>query len=207
MRILLFDCKDSFTYNLAQLTRKLLGPEDSLEVVRNDKLRLSDAEGFDRILLSPGPGVPEETENLMPLIERYAESKPFLGVCLGHQALASAFGGRLINLRQVFHGIKSRITVLERDRLFAGLPPEIEGGRYHSWAAADEGFPPELTVAARSSDGLIMAFSHKTLEIHGVQFHPESILTPDGPMIVRNFLCGRRAAESGAEPRLLSVSA
>jgi anthranilate synthase component 2 len=190
MRVLLFDCQDSFTYNLAQLTERLLGSEDSLDVVRNDALDLGTAGSYDRILLSPGPGVPSETANLLGLIRRYSGKIPILGVCLGHQALAQVFGARLLNLKRVFHGIRSTIRLLKADGIFQGLPSEIEGGRYHSWVVDEEGFPGDLEVTARDQGGLVMGFSHRELKLHGVQFHPESILTPTGPRIVENFLLG-----------------
>ncbi|MDR1084682.1 MAG: aminodeoxychorismate/anthranilate synthase component II [Deltaproteobacteria bacterium] len=188
MKVLIFDCRDSFTFNLVHLSREILRPEDSLEVVRHDRLDLEKIPEFDRIILSPGPGVPSETTNLLPLIRKFAPVKPILGVCLGHQALAQVFGARLINLKTVFHGLKSRVKLLRPTRLFSGLPGEIEAGRYHSWLVDEKYLPPELTVTARDSDGLIMGLGHKSFDIHGVQFHPESILTPSGPLILRNFL-------------------
>jgi anthranilate synthase component 2 len=194
MRALLLDCRDSFVWNLAQLAGRLLRPGDSLDVVRCGRLRLSEAAKYDKIILSPGPGVPEEAPNLMELIDRRAHSTPFLGVCLGHQALALAFGGRLANLPEVFHGVKSRIRIMSPEGVFRGFPEEIQGGRYHSWAVSDEGFPDALAVTARDEGGLIMAFAHKTLDVTGVQFHPESILTPMGPKMLENFLYGEGRA-------------
>ncbi|MDR2405197.1 MAG: aminodeoxychorismate/anthranilate synthase component II [Deltaproteobacteria bacterium] len=188
MRVLLLDCKDSFTYNLAQLTKQLLAPSDSLKVVRNDHLRLECVLDYDRILLSPGPGVPEESENLMELIELAHNERPILGVCLGHQALAQALGAKLTNLERVYHGVQSEISILSEDKLFRGLPPRIKGGRYHSWVVDESGLPQDIFITAKDDEGLIMAFSHKTFEVYGVQFHPESILTPTGARIVANFL-------------------
>ncbi|MDR2461428.1 MAG: aminodeoxychorismate/anthranilate synthase component II [Deltaproteobacteria bacterium] len=192
MRVLLVDCRDSFTYNLAHSVRRLMRPMDILDVVISDFLVPKRVLGsYDRILLSPGPGVPGETPNLLEIIEECSREVPILGICLGHQAIAQVFGAKLINLKKVFHGIKSTINLSNRDRLFAGLPPTIDGGRYHSWVVSQREFPSELEVTATCQDGSIMAFSHKSLDIHGLQFHPESILTPEGPRILENFLYGR----------------
>ncbi|MDR2367052.1 MAG: aminodeoxychorismate/anthranilate synthase component II [Deltaproteobacteria bacterium] len=188
LKILLFDCRDSFTQNLAQAMDEIVGPRSRLDVIRHDAVDLAKAAEYDRIVLSPGPGIPGETLNLIPLIRRLAPRVPILGVCLGHQALAEAFGGRLLNLKNVFHGIKSKVKILAKDRLFAGLPDEIEGGRYHSWVVDRKGLPKELEVTAEDADGRIMGISHRLHEAHGVQFHPESILTPVGPLILKNFL-------------------
>jgi anthranilate synthase component 2 len=191
VRILLFDCRDSFTFNLAHVVLDMLRPGDTLKVVRHDRLEPWEGLGYDRIILSPGPGVPSETENLMELIALCAPTRPVLGVCLGHQALAEACGGRLVNLQRVFHGICSRVGILPgAARIFRGLDPVIDAGRYHSWLVAEEGLPPELVVTARDEGGRIMALSHRDWDVHGVQFHPESVLTPAGPRILRNFLYG-----------------
>ncbi|MDR2350595.1 MAG: aminodeoxychorismate/anthranilate synthase component II [Deltaproteobacteria bacterium] len=192
MRVLLADCKDSFTFNLARTTERVLKNGDSVTVVRTDGLVLGEAKNYDKFLLSPGPGVPSETENLMELIAFLSPTKPFLGVCLGHQALAEAFGGKLVNLPEVFHGVKSSIRLAKEAPVFAGLPETIEAGRYHSWAVSPEDFPESLRVTATDDEGRIMAFSHDALDVHGVQFHPESILTPFGPKILENFLYGGR---------------
>jgi anthranilate synthase component 2 len=195
MRILLFDCRDSFTYNLAHQVLDMLRPGDALDVVRHDRLDPEDGPGYDRVILSPGPGVPTETENLMELIGLCAPVRPVLGVCLGHQALAQSFGGRLVNLDRVFHGIRSRVSLsTEGSRIFAGLPEVIDAGRYHSWAVSEEGLPEELEVTARDEGGLVMGLRHRNLDVHGVQFHPESVLTPEGPSILRNFLYGAKDA-------------
>jgi anthranilate synthase component 2 len=194
MKVLLVDCRDSFTYNLARTSERVLEKGDELEVVRTDKLKVSKVvSSYDKILLSPGPGVPSETENLMELIDAAASFKPILGVCLGHQALAEAFGAILINLSEVFHGISSEISLTSGSDIFSGLPEKIRAGRYHSWLVSEENFPSELKITARDGEGRIMGFDHRTLEIRGVQFHPESILTPLGPRILRNFLYGGQA--------------
>ncbi|MDR1039941.1 MAG: aminodeoxychorismate/anthranilate synthase component II [Deltaproteobacteria bacterium] len=191
MRILLFDCRDSFTYNLAHAVLDMLRPGDALDVRRHDTVDPREGPGYGRVILSPGPGVPAETVNLMELIASCVPATPVLGVCLGHQALAQWFGARLVNLRRVYHGIRSRVGLsASRPRIFAGLPDVIDAGRYHSWLVAEEGLPPELAVTARDEGGRVMGLSHRTLDMHGVQFHPESVLTPEGPRILENFLYG-----------------
>jgi anthranilate synthase component 2 len=197
VKVLIFDCRDSFTYNLAQMVQEILGPNDSLTVVLNDAADLSAVGGYDRIILSPGPGTPAETTNLLPLIKLWAGKAPILGVCLGHQALGQVFGGRLVNLKEVFHGVKSKVTLDNSVRVFQGLPPIIEAGRYHSWAIDHRSWPSALKVTAKDESGRIMGLSHVAYDLHGVQFHPESILTPLGPQILRNFL-GETEAASGA---------
>ncbi|GAB4091583.1 anthranilate synthase component II [Flaviaesturariibacter terrae] len=191
MKILVFDNYDSFTYNLVHLVRSIT--DAHLEVHRNDAIPLEKVAAFDKIILSPGPGIPEEAGLLLPLVREYAASKSILGVCLGHQAIGEAFGGKLVNLANVFHGVATPIQVSgERSAvsgsLFAGLPPELEVGRYHSWVVSDENFPVELEVTARDKEGYIMAMQHKQFDVQGVQFHPESVLTPDGVTIIRNWL-------------------
>jgi anthranilate synthase component 2 len=205
MRILIFDNYDSFTYNLVHLVEKIL--HSKVEVHRNDQIPLEKVREFDKIILSPGPGIPEEAGLLLPLIKEYASSKPILGVCLGHQAIGEAFGGKLINLSTVYHGVATKIQIGNKqlaignrqpatsptgrqvgNDLFEGLPQEIEVGRYHSWIVSDENFPDELEVTARDDNGYIMALQHRTYDIQGVQFHPESVLTPDGEKIMKNWL-------------------
>lgn len=185
--ILVFDNYDSFTYNLVHLVRKIT--TDRVEVYRNDQIALEKVKDFDRIILSPGPGIPEEAGMLLPLIREYAPSKPILGVCLGHQAIGQSFGGTLVNLSTVYHGIATPIEITdEKSRIFRGLPRNIEVGRYHSWVVSEEGFPRELEVTARDKNGLIMALTHRQYDVQGVQFHPESVLTPLGEEIMRNWL-------------------
>jgi anthranilate synthase component 2 len=196
VKILLFDCRDSFTYNLAHAVLAMLRPGDELEVRRHDLVDPREGPGYGRVILSPGPGVPSETENLMGIIGSCVGSTAVLGVCLGHQALAQWFGARLVNLSRVFHGICSRVGLdRESTRIFTGLPGVIDAGRYHSWLVDEDGLPDGLAVTARDEGGRVMGLSHRTLDVHGVQFHPESVLTPDGPRILRNFLYGevRRA--------------
>jgi anthranilate synthase component II len=191
MRILVFDNYDSFTYNLVHLVEKITLTK--VEVFRNDQIPLEKVKEYDKIILSPGPGIPVEAGLLIPLIKEYASSKSILGVCLGHQAIGEAFGGKLINLDNVYHGVATGIQVGSREsgvrsRLFEGLPARLEVGRYHSWIVSDEGFPGELEVTARDENNYIMALQHKTFDVQGVQFHPESVLTPDGEAILRNWL-------------------
>ena len=186
MKILIFDNYDSFTYNLVHLVKEL-GYAD-VEVHRNDKIDLTDIARFDKIILSPGPGIPSEAGLLIPLIKAYASSKPILGVCLGHQAIGEAFGANLVNLEDVYHGVSNTVQLTEGDYLFDGLGKEIEVGRYHSWIVDSVGLPDCFLVTATDKDGQIMAMRHKEYDVHGVQFHPESVLTPQGKIIVDNFL-------------------
>ena len=189
----MFDNYDSFTYNLVHLVEKIT--DDLVEVHRNDQISLDEVEAFDRIILSPGPGIPSEAGLLLPLIKRFAATKMILGVCLGHQAIGEAFGGTLTNLSTVFHGVATPIAVSEKNGptagspdLFAGLPSSIDVGRYHSWVISPKSFPDVLEVTATDQYQHIMALRHKTYNVVGVQFHPESVLTPDGEKIIRNWL-------------------
>jgi anthranilate synthase component 2 len=187
MKILVFDNYDSFTYNLVHLIEKIM--HQNVDVYRNEEIPLEKVKEYDKIVLSPGPGIPTEAGLLLPLIKEYAASKSILGVCLGHQAIGEAFGGKLVNLSTVYHGIATLIQVEnKKSELFEGLPGELEVGRYHSWIVSDENFPDELEVTARDENNYIMALQHKNLDVQGVQFHPESILTPDGETILRNWL-------------------
>lgn len=213
MKILVFDNYDSFTYNLVHLVEKIL--HQKVEVFRNDQIALEKVKEYDKIILSPGPGIPSEAGLLLPLIKEYASSKSMLGVCLGHQAIGEAFGGSLVNLSTVYHGIATPVRVVKREEedseefvmmnesfgandtdtavavkadLFKGLPDEVMVGRYHSWIVAEEDFPAELEITARDDNGYIMALQHKIYDVQGVQFHPESVLTPQGEIILRNWL-------------------
>ena len=188
MNVLLFDNYDSFTYNLRHILRAL-GVQ--VEVFRNDKISLDEVARFDKILLSPGPGIPEEAGLLLPLIRRYAPTKSILGVCLGEQAIAQAFGATLVNLPRVYHGVASTISRVAPEPLFNGFPNEFKAGRYHSWEVAREGLPSCLEVTAVDSEsGGIMALRHRTYDVHGLQFHPESVLTPDGEKMIVNWIKG-----------------
>jgi anthranilate synthase component II len=187
MRVLVFDNYDSFTYNLVHLVEKIAPVK--VDVYRNDQIPLEDVKAYDKIILSPGPGIPSEAGSLLPLIREYASSKSILGVCLGHQAIGEAFGGQLVNLTKVYHGVATRCKILNgKSELFSGLPSEIEIGRYHSWIVAKENLPADLQVTAEDDNGYIMALQHKTYDVQGVQFHPESVLTPQGETILKNWL-------------------
>lgn len=187
MKTVIIDNYDSFTYNLAHLVKEL-GAE--VDVLRNDKFELEELEKYDKIILSPGPGIPEEAGLLLEVIRTYAGRKPMLGVCLGEQAIGQVFGGKLTNLSEVFHGIQTNVKIKNKDYIFDGLPTEIPVGRYHSWVVDADGFPEELVVTAISPEGQIMALKHREYDVHGIQFHPESVLTPDGKQIVGNWLKG-----------------
>ena len=204
MRILVFDNYDSFTYNLVHLVEKIV--HEKVDVHRNDQIPLEKVKEYDKIILSPGPGIPEEAGLLLPLIKEYASSKSILGVCLGHQAIGEAFGGKLVNLSEVYHGVATPVKTVKRQtsnvnsgsnsrltfhvsrNLFDGLPESFDAGRYHSWIVSDENFPKELEVTARDENNFIMALQHKTYDVQGVQFHPESVLTPKGEDILKNWL-------------------
>lgn len=185
-KILLFDNYDSFTYNLLHAVKEL--GYTNIEVHRNDQITLDEIDQYDKILLSPGPGIPEEAGILLPLIRRYAPSKSIMGVCLGEQAIGEAFGARLHNLEEVMHGIQTPIRVLQEEYLFQGMGKTFLGGRYHSWVVSREGFPKELEITAEDEDGQIMALRHRTYDVRGIQFHPESVLTPQGKVIIKNWL-------------------
>lgn len=185
MKIVIIDNYDSFTYNLSHLVKEL-GAE--VNVLRNDSFKLEELETYDKILLSPGPGIPKEAGLLLEVIRTYAGKKPILGVCLGEQAIGEVFGGKLTNLSEVYHGIQNPIRITASDYLFEGLPEEILVGRYHSWVIDRENFPDALEITAVSQEGYIMALRHKDFDVQGIQFHPESVLTPDGKKIISNWL-------------------
>ena len=185
MKILIIDNYDSFTYNLAHLVREL-GAE--VTVLRNDQFEMSELEPFSKIILSPGPGIPSEAGLLLDVIRAYAGRKPILGVCLGHQAIGEVFGAKLVNLDDVYHGVATEGTQFGNDEIFSGLPNRITMGRYHSWVVARDGFPDCLEVTAESDDKQIMALRHREYNIRGIQFHPESVLTPDGRKMLQNWL-------------------
>ena len=186
MKILVFDNYDSFTYNLVHLVEKIT--HQKVDVYRNDQIPLEKVKDYDKIILSPGPGIPIEAGLLLPLIKEYASTKSILGVCLGHQAIGEAFGGKLLNLSTVYHGVATSCELRATSPLFKGLPETIEVGRYHSWIISEENFPDELEVTARDENNYIMALQHKKYDVQGVQFHPESVLTPMGEEIMRNWL-------------------
>ena len=186
-KILVFDNYDSFTYNLVHLVEKIT--HQKVDVFRNDQLPLEKVKDYDKIILSPGPGIPEEAGLLLPLIKEYSATKSILGVCLGHQAIGQAFGGSLTNLDKVYHGVATNINILnENAPLLKGLGKQLLVGRYHSWIVAKENFPADLEITAVDDNGYIMALQHKSFDVQAVQFHPESVLTPDGEKLMRNWL-------------------
>ena len=188
-RIVIIDNYDSFTYNLSHLLKEV-GAD--VTVFRNDQFRLEELQQFDKIVLSPGPGIPSEAGLLLDVIRAYAPTKPMLGVCLGHQAIGEVFGARLLNLDDVVHGVATPCRIVANDPIFDGLLNKITVGRYHSWVVSQEDFPSCLEITAVSDDGgsvpNIMALRHREYEVHGIQFHPESVLTPEGKIIIKNFL-------------------
>ena len=184
MKVVIIDNYDSFTYNLSHLIKEL-GAE--VTVLRNDQFKLEELEPYNKIVLSPGPGIPSEAGLLLDVIKAYAGKKPILGVCLGHQAIGEAFGGKLVNLSEVFHGVATPCHIVADDPIFSGLERTITIGRYHSWVVSKEAFPDCLEITAEI-DGQIMALRHKTLNVRGIQFHPESVLTPDGKKMLQNWM-------------------
>ncbi len=185
VRVCIIDNYDSFTYNLSHLLKEL-GAE--VTVYRNDKFQMEQLEAFDKIVLSPGPGIPSEAGLLLDVIKAYAGKKPILGVCLGHQAIGESFGGKLTNIGEVMHGVATPCHITVDDYLFEGLPKEIEIGRYHSWVVDVDGFPECMEVTSVSDEGFVMSLRHKEYDIRGIQYHPESVLTPDGKEILNNWL-------------------
>ena len=185
MKIVIIANYDSFTYNLSHLVKEL-GAE--VTVVRNDQFELPDLEQYSKIILSPGPGIPSEAGLLLDVIRTYAGKKPILGVCLGHQAIGEVFGAKLENLSDVFHGVATPCHIIADDPIFSGLERDITIGRYHSWVVSRESLPDCLEITAVSDEGQIMALRHRELNVRGIQFHPESVLTPDGRKMLQNWM-------------------
>ena len=193
MNIVVIDNYDSFTYNLVHLVKEL-GAQ--VTVFRNDQFEMSDLEPFDKIMLSPGPGIPSEAGKLLDVIKTYAGVKPILGICLGEQAIGEVFGGTLVNLSDVFHGVQTPAHVVdfnvngvqESDYIFRGVTRDILVGRYHSWVVDAATLPECLEITCMSNEGQVMALRHKELDVRGIQFHPESVLTPDGKKLIKNWL-------------------
>lgn len=184
-KIVIIDNYDSFTYNLSHLVKEM-GVQ--VTVYRNDKFQLEELEEFDKIILSPGPGIPEEAGLLLDVIRTYAGRKPILGVCLGHQAIGQVFGGKLTNLRDVYHGVETPVHIISQDYIFDTLPDTFQVGRYHSWVVDTENFPSCLEITSVSDEGYIMSLRHREYDIKGIQYHPESVLTPNGKIILQNWL-------------------
>ncbi|HWR99733.1 MAG TPA: aminodeoxychorismate/anthranilate synthase component II [Prolixibacteraceae bacterium] len=183
--ILLIDNYDSFTYNLVHLIKSL---GYGVDVRRNDAITIKEAEAYDKILLSPGPGIPSEAGLLLEIVRQLAPTKSILGVCLGHQAIGEVFGATLINIKEVHHGVASQMNIICDDLLFKGMERTFEAGRYHSWAVSPVDFPADLEITAMDDSGEIMALRHKKYKVRGVQFHPESVLTPMGSKIMQNWI-------------------
>ena len=187
MKILVLDNYDSFTYNLVHLLREITSCQ--VDVYRNDEITLDEVEEYDKILLSPGPGIPEEAGIMKELIEKYAPSKSIFGVCLGMQGIAEVFQGKLTNLKKVYHGKESEITIVDQsETLFRDFPKNMTVGRYHSWAVDPDSLPGELIVTSKDQKGIVMSLRHQTYDVRGVQFHPESVMTPEGKKILQNWL-------------------
>ncbi len=187
MKIMVLDNYDSFTYNLVHVIKELTG--GPVDVHRNDEISLEEAGKYDKIIISPGPGIPDEAGITKELIGYYASARSILGVCLGCQAIAEVFGGSLLNLDKVYHGVKTAINVTDEDeRIFRGVPLNFEAGRYHSWVVNEKDLPAGLRVTARDDEGMIMALSHSGYDVKGVQFHPESVMTEHGKTILRNWM-------------------
>lgn len=185
-KVLVIDNYDSFTYNLVHLLQEL---DQAYEVVRNDKFALEDVANYDKILLSPGPGIPEEAGLLLDVIRTYAPTKSILGICLGQQAIAEVFGGKLYNMPKPLHGVATDIIVTDEEEvLFKDFPRNSKIGRYHSWAVDKEALPAELKITALDSDGVIMALTHREYDVRGMQFHPESVLTDNGKKLIENWI-------------------
>lgn len=186
-KILILDNYDSFTYNLVHAVYEIL--QQDVDVIRNDKLTIEEVDKYDYIILSPGPGIPDEAGLLKPIIKQYFESKKILGVCLGHQAIFEVLGGKLENLSKVYHGVQSTMHICnEENILFNGISNSFKAGRYHSWVGEIDTLPKSLSITSKDDTGQIMSFRHNSLPVFGVQFHPESILTPKGNLILKNFL-------------------
>ncbi len=185
MKIVVIDNYDSFTYNLVHYLEDLGA---TVTVFRNDEFELTELDVFDKIVLSPGPGIPDEAGLLKEVIKTYAKTKSILGICLGMQAIGEVFGGTLTNLEKVYHGVASKITIIENDTIFNNLPNEIEVGRYHSWVISNDNFPQNLIITSLDENNQIMSIKHSVYDVRGVQFHPESILTPEGKKILENWI-------------------
>ena len=187
MKLLILDNYDSFVYNIVHIIREL-GFGKEMDIIRNDKITLADVAKYDKILLSPGPGIPSEAGILLDVIKTYAPTKSIFGVCLGQQAIAEAFGGSLSNLKEVFHGVATPVEIIKDDILFKNIPPKLNVGRYHSWAVNKEDLPADLEITCVDESGSIMALRHKQYDVRAVQFHPESVLTEHGLEMIKNWI-------------------
>ena len=186
-KVLIVDNYDSFTYNIVQLVRE--HGQFNHRVISNDRIDLNDLSEYDKIIISPGPGVPSETPATIEIISNFGNNKSILGICLGHQAIAEAYGGKIYNLGRPCHGIKQKVQIKDyNDYIFSNIPPLIDAGLYHSWAVAEESLPGDLKITAKSTEGIIMAISHSRVDVKGIQFHPESVMTRHGTEIINNWL-------------------
>ena len=186
MKVLVLDNYDSFTYNLVHILRELGVDYD---VFRNDKINIVDVSAYDKILLSPGPGIPDEAGIMKEVIRQYGPTKSILGICLGHQGIAEVYGGMLYNIPKVLHGVTSVTQVIDKDeKLFYGLPETFQVTHYHSWAVVPGSLPKEVIVTAENEEGLVMGLRHREFDVSGLQFHPESIMTPEGPKMIANWI-------------------
>lgn len=186
MNILLLDNNDSFTYNLVQMIEEII--ENQIDVIKSDSIEFESISVYDKIILSPGPGIPKEAGKLLEVISRFKNKIPILGVCLGHQAIAETFGGKLRQLDKVQHGVESQIFEVEDEVLFEGISLPMKVGRYHSWVVDEQDFPKDLEITSKDENGIIMSLKHRFYPISSVQFHPESILTPQGRKLLQNWL-------------------
>jgi anthranilate synthase component 2 len=187
MNLLIYDNYDSFTYNLVHIVREL-GYDGNMQIKRNDKIEIEEIQKFDKILLSPGPGIPEESGNMIELIRTYGTTKSILGVCLGHQGIAEAFGGKIFNMKEVFHGVATKVNVTAEEKLFRGLPASFFGARYHSWSVDRQNPGNEIDITSVDDDGEIMSLRHRKYDVAGLQFHPESVISEHGTKILENWL-------------------
>lgn len=187
MRLLVLDNYDSFVYNIVHIIREL-GYGENMDIIRNDKITLKDVEKYDKILLSPGPGIPSEAGIMLDIIKTYGPKKSILGVCLGHQGIGEVYGASLINLSEVYHGLAINTEIVHKDSLFSDMPDKFKCGRYHSWAVNPKSDLSNLVITAVDEEGNIMGLKHKEFDVKGVQFHPESILTEGGKTILKNWL-------------------
>jgi anthranilate synthase component II len=186
MKILVLDNYDSFTYNLVHIIREL---GFAMDIVRNDKISVEDVKQYDKILLSPGPGIPDEAGIMKDVVREYSPTKSILGICLGHQGIGEVFGASLFNIPKVLHGVTSTTEVTDEDEyLFKNIPAKFQSTHYHSWAVRADSIPDELQVTALNNEGLVMGLRHKKYDVKGLQFHPESVMTPEGPKMIKNWL-------------------
>ena len=190
MKILVLDNYDSFTFNLVHYLQEL-APEAELDVYRNDKISLDEIEAYDKILLSPGPGIPDEAGIMKAVIEKYSPSKSILGICLGHQGIAEVFGGELLNMERVYHGISTPVKITSSSYIFDEIPEVFDAGRYHSWLVKDQKLPEAFRIIAADMEGSIMGIQHNDFDLIGLQFHPESVMTTHGKKMIKNWLTNK----------------